>query len=73
MTGLWRAMANNLVCRAVRAVKAAHPQLGVICDVALDPFTDHGHDGILVDGEIVNDATVDILCEQAVHQGQCRM
>jgi len=59
---------NNLVCRAVRAVKAAYPQLGVICDVALDPFTDHGHDGILVDGEIVNDATVEVLCEQAVHQ-----
>ena len=59
---------DNLVCRAVRAVKAAHPGLGVICDVALDPFTDHGHDGILVEGEIVNDATVAVLCEQAVHQ-----
>jgi len=59
---------DNLVCRAVRAVKAAHPDLGVICDVALDPFTDHGHDGILHDGEIVNDATVAILCEQAVRQ-----
>ncbi|MGC6454695.1 MAG: porphobilinogen synthase [Candidatus Puniceispirillaceae bacterium] len=59
---------DNLVCRAVRAVKAAFPDLGVICDVALDPFTDHGHDGILVDGDIVNDATVEILCEQAVQQ-----
>ena len=59
---------DNLVCRAVRAVKAVYPDLGVICDVALDPFTDHGHDGILVDGEIVNDATLDVLCEQAVHQ-----
>ena len=59
---------NNLVCRAVRAVKAACPDLGVICDVALDPFTDHGHDGVLRDGEVANDATVDILCQQAVHQ-----
>lgn len=59
---------ENLVCQAVRAVKAAHPDLGVICDVALDPFTDHGHDGIFVDGEIVNDATLAVLCEQAVHQ-----
>ena len=59
---------NNLVCRAVRAVKAACPDLGVICDVALDPFTDHGHDGVLRDDEIANDETVDILCRQAVHQ-----
>ena len=60
--------ANNLVCRAVRAVKDACPDLGVICDVALDPFTDHGHDGILRDGEIVNDETVETLCRQAVCQ-----
>jgi porphobilinogen synthase len=59
---------NNLVCRAVRAVKAAVPEIGVICDVALDPYTDHGHDGLLRDGEIVNDATIDILCQQAVCQ-----
>ena len=59
---------DNLVCRAVRAIKAAHPDLGLICDVALDPFTDHGHDGILRDGEIVNDATLAVLCEQAVQQ-----
>ena len=59
---------DNLVCRAVRAVKAACPELGVICDVALDPFTDHGHDGVLRGGEIVNDETVEILCAQAVHQ-----
>ena len=58
----------NLVCRAVRAVKQACPELGVICDVALDPFTDHGHDGILRDGEIVNDETVAVLCRQAVCQ-----
>ena len=59
---------DNLVCRAVRAVKQACQELGVICDVALDPFTDHGHDGILRDGEIVNDETVAVLCRQAVCQ-----
>ena len=59
---------DNLVCRAVRAVKKACPELGVICDVALDPFSDHGHDGILRDGEIVNDETVAVLCRQAVCQ-----
>ena len=59
---------NNLVCRAVAAVKLAHPDLGIICDVALDPFTDHGHDGLFVDGQILNDETIAILCEQAVHQ-----
>ena len=60
----------NLVCRAVRAVKAAHPELGVLCDVALDPFTTHGHDGILRDGEVANDATVEILCRQALIQAE---
>ena len=59
---------DNLVCRAVRAVKKACAELGVICDVALDPLTDHGHDGILRDGEIVNDETVAVLCRQAVCQ-----
>ena len=59
---------ENLVCRAVRAIKAAVPDIGVICDVALDPFTSHGHDGLYQDGEIPNDETVAILCEQAVHQ-----
>ena len=59
---------DNLVCRAVRAVKAACPDLSIICDVALDPFTDHGHDGLLVGEKIVNDETVAILCKQAVAQ-----
>ena len=58
---------NNLVCRAVAAVKSAHPDLGIICDVALDPFTDHGHDGVLnKDGLVDNDKTVDILCQGAL-------
>ncbi|MCB9778897.1 MAG: porphobilinogen synthase [Alphaproteobacteria bacterium] len=61
---------GNLVCRAVRAVKAQVSDLGVICDVALDPFTTHGQDGLLVDGQIVNDETVDVLCRQAIVQAQ---
>ena len=57
---------QNLVCQAVRAVKAACPNLGIICDVALDPYTVHGHDGILDgQGRIVNDETVDRLVGQA--------
>jgi len=62
------ANSDNLVCRAVAAIKSAHPDIGVMCDVALDPFTTHGHDGLLRDGEIVNDATVEALCRQAVVQ-----
>jgi len=59
---------DNLVCRAVRAVKDAYPDLGIICDVALDPFTDHGHDGVIRNGMVANDETIDILCQQAVLQ-----
>jgi len=59
---------DNLVCRAVSAVKAAFPDLGIICDVALDPFTSHGHDGLLDGDEILNDETIAVLCDQAVHQ-----
>ncbi|HXE15767.1 MAG TPA: porphobilinogen synthase [Stellaceae bacterium] len=62
---------ENLVCRAVRAVKKAHPGLGVMCDVALDPFTTHGHDGVLdADGDVANDETVAILCRQALVQAE---
>ncbi|MGH7089601.1 MAG: porphobilinogen synthase, partial [Stellaceae bacterium] len=61
---------ENLVCRAVRAVKRAHPDLGVMCDVALDPFTTHGHDGVLRDGEVANDETVAILARQALVQAE---
>ena len=60
---------ENLVCRAVRAIKDAHDDIGVICDVALDPYTSHGQDGIVRDGEILNDETVEVLCEQAIVQG----
>jgi porphobilinogen synthase len=61
---------ENLVCRAVRALKQAHPGLGVLCDVALDPFTSHGHDGVLRDGDVANDETVEILCRQALVQAE---
>ncbi len=61
---------DNLVCRAVAAVKAAVPGLGVMCDAALDPFTSHGHDGLLRDGYVVNDETVEVLCRQALVQAE---
>jgi porphobilinogen synthase len=59
---------DNLVCRAVRAIKQAVPEVGILCDVALDPFTSHGHDGLLHDGVILNDETVEVLTEQALVQ-----
>ncbi|MBB3890109.1 porphobilinogen synthase [Phenylobacterium haematophilum] len=61
---------NGVVCRAVRAMKAAAPEVGIMCDVALDPFTDHGHDGVIEDGKIANDATIDRLVEQALVQAR---
>jgi porphobilinogen synthase len=61
---------DNLVCRAVRALKAAAPALGVLCDVALDPFTAHGHDGVIREGQVANDETVAILSRQAVVQAE---
>jgi porphobilinogen synthase len=60
--------AKNLVCRAVRAVKDAVPNIGIITDVALDPYTNHGHDGLLDGDCILNDATVAVLVEQALIQ-----
>jgi len=59
---------DNLVCRAVRAIKAAVPGLGVLCDVALDPYTSHGHDGVIVDGDVHNDRTIDVLVRQTLVQ-----
>src|SRR5256714_5350478 len=50
--------AENLVCQSVRAIKREFPELSVLCDVALDPFTSHGHDGLIRDGKILNDETV---------------
>ena len=57
---------NNLMCRAARAIKATGANVGLIGDVALDPYTDHGHDGLLIDGEIANDETLEVLKQQAV-------
>jgi porphobilinogen synthase len=62
--------ADNLVCRAVRAIKKAVPHVGLLCDVALDPYTSHGHDGLLRDGAIVNDETVAVLVKQALVQAR---
>lgn len=62
---------DNLICRAVAAVKVTCPNLGIMCDVALDPYTTHGHDGILdAKGNIDNDETVEILSQQALVQAQ---
>jgi porphobilinogen synthase len=59
---------NNLVCRAVRAIKKSVPEIGIMCDVALDPYTSHGHDGLLRNGEIINDETVETLVRQSLAQ-----
>jgi porphobilinogen synthase len=61
---------DNLVCRAIRAIKKETPDVGVLCDVALDPYTSHGHDGLLRDGEILNDETVAVLVRQALVQAE---
>jgi porphobilinogen synthase len=57
---------DNLICRALSAIKQAVPEIGLIADVALDPYTSHGHDGLLRNGEILNDETVTLLVRQAV-------
>jgi len=57
---------DNLMCRAVRALKDAVPDIGLFCDVALDPYTTHGHDGLMQGGRIVNDETVAVLVRQAL-------
>jgi len=61
---------DNLVCRTLRAIKKEFPELGVLCDVALDPFTSHGHDGLIRDGVILNDETVDVLVQQSLVQAE---
>src|SRR5579872_2240370 len=62
--------ADNLVCQSVRAIKKEFPDIGVLCDAALDPFTSHGHDGLIEDGRILNDETVAILVKQSVIQAE---
>jgi porphobilinogen synthase len=60
---------DNLVCRSVRAVKKeVGDSVGVICDVALDPYSSHGHDGLVHDGYVLNDETIDVLCKQSIVQ-----
>jgi porphobilinogen synthase len=61
---------ENLVCRATRAIKREVPEIGLITDVALDPYTSHGHDGLLRGDEIVNDETVHVLVGQALNQAR---
>jgi porphobilinogen synthase len=61
---------DNLVCRATRAIRATGLDIGVILDVALDPYTSHGHDGLIVDGRIANDATLAALVKQSLNQAQ---
>ena len=62
---------NNLVCKAIRLIKRKYKnKIGIMCDVALDPYTSHGHDGVLKKGKILNDETIDILVKQSVIQAQ---
>ena len=61
---------NNLVCRAVRAIRAEVPEIGVMTDVALDPYTSHGQDGRMVGDEIVNDETIEVLIGQSLNQAR---
>ena len=61
---------NNLVCKSLRLIKKKFPEIGVMCDVALDPYTSHGHDGIIKDNEINNDETIKILVKQALLQAK---
>jgi len=69
-TGSEALNARNLVCRVVREIKRAVPEIGIITDVALDPYTSHGHDGVMEGDRIVNDATVALLARQAVLQAE---
>ena len=59
---------NNIVCNAIKLIKDTNSELGIVCDVALDPYTDHGHDGVIINDYVDNDETVKILCEQALIQ-----
>jgi len=61
---------DNLVCRAVRAIKKSIPEIGVVCDVALDPYTSHGQDGLVRDNYVVNDETIDVLIKQTLVQAE---
>lgn len=68
--GLEAVNPKNLMCRAIQAIKNLNLNIGIITDVALDPYTDHGHDGIIINGKIHNDATIEVLRRQALLQAQ---
>ena len=57
---------NNLICKSIKLIKKKFPNVGIMCDVALDPYTSHGHDGIIINGKIDNDKTIKILTKQAL-------
>ncbi len=57
---------DNLICRAIKAIKHAVPNIGIIGDVALDPYTTHGQDGLVVGDDVANDATIEVLCKQSI-------
>ena len=61
---------NNLICKSIRLIKKKFPQIGIMCDVALDPYTSHGHDGVIVNNKVDNDQTVKILVKQALLQAK---
>ena len=61
---------NNLICKALRFIKKRYSEIGVMCDVALDPYTSHGHDGVIINKKIDNDKTIKILVKQALLQAE---
>jgi porphobilinogen synthase len=69
-TGSQAVHPDNLVCRAIRAIKKEVPEIGILCDVALDPYTSHGHDGLLRAGAVINDETVEVLVRQALVEAE---
>ena len=61
---------ENLICKSLKFIKKRYPRIGVMCDVALDPYTSHGHDGVIIDDQIDNDETIKILVKQALLQAK---
>ena len=61
---------NNLVCEALRFIKKKYPQISIMCDVALDPYTSHGHDGLIKSNQIINDETIEVLINQSLLQAE---
>ena len=61
---------NNLICQSIKYIKKRYPKIGIMCDVALDPYTSHGHDGILINNKIDNDMTIEVLVKQSLLQAR---